>query len=185
MDVGFNNTNTLHIALEDNYLEDVEWIVEATSEERHNIWDKWHERHNWEQVSSGRLWTIINLEVKFERDDKKVIESLPVTLDVSYAILDGHKILFYDSPSRLVHLGYIEAFMHTYFQRTHDNYSRWNHTNSANFHNCAYYLDTIDTKPRNTTFEPYSNEEYYVFKPIKIKKHNLNKKLKKVKNTVN
>jgi len=35
MDTGLNNTNTLHIALENSYMEDVEWIIEATDEERH------------------------------------------------------------------------------------------------------------------------------------------------------
>ena len=154
MDVGFNNTNTLHLALEYDYLEDVEWIVEATSEERHHLWDKWHEKYNWEQVGSGRIITILELEVIYEKGNKKVKETLPVCVDFSFCILNGHKILFYYSPSRLAHLGYIEAFMSTYFQRTHDNYSRWNHTNATNFHNCANYLDTIDIEPRNTTYKP-------------------------------
>ena len=182
MDVGFNNTNTLHIKLDEPHLEDVEWIVEATSEERHHLWNKWHEIRNWEQIHSGQIHTLFNLDVKFEKDGKKVKETLPVSVDFSFCILDGHKILFYNCPSLLAHLGYVDAFMSTYFQRTHDNYSRWNHTNATNFHNCANYLDTIDKEVRDTVYKPYSNKKYHVFKPIKLETYNLNKKLNKVNN---
>ena len=37
MDVGLNNTNRLHQILDCKDLEDVVWLVEATSDERHHI----------------------------------------------------------------------------------------------------------------------------------------------------
>ena len=167
MDTGLNNKNTLHIALDNPFMEDVEWIVEATSEERHHIWGDYHEKHNWEEVSSGQLYTILQLKVKANVKGKKVKETLPISLDCSYAIIDGHKIMFYTSPSRLTHSGYIEAFLTTYFQRTHDNYTRWNHVDAANFHNCAGYLDTVDEKPRTTVYKPEDYEKkYFVFEPV-------------------
>jgi len=168
MDVGLNNKNTLHKALDNPFMEDVEWIVEATSEEQHQLWSMWHEQHNWEEVSSGQGYRIIELKIKAIVNGKKVKETLPVRINFNYAILDGHKIMFYTSDSLLTHHGYIEAFLITYFQRTHDSYNRWNHVNATNFHNCANYLDTVDVEERSTKYKPDSYEKkYHVFKKIK------------------
>ena len=41
MDVGLNNTNKLHLALEEPMLEDVEWLVEANSNETYLLWEKY------------------------------------------------------------------------------------------------------------------------------------------------
>lgn len=163
MDVGLNNTNTLHIALDDVYMKDIEWIVEATSEERFNLWKTYHERYDWKDVGMGTIHTILNLTVSY----KKFQEVLPICIEFMYAIIDGHKVCFYTSNARLVHHGYIEAFLTTYFQRTHHKYSRWNHTDATNFHNCINYLDTIDFEPRNTKYKPSKYDKpYFIFKKI-------------------
>jgi len=39
------------------------------------------------------------------------------------------------------------------FQLTHDGYTRWNHTNSSNFHNCVNSLDRLDKEPRETIYK--------------------------------
>lgn len=118
MDVGLNNRNYLHKKLGISYLEDVEWLVEATNEERFNLWKDYRDtKHKWESVSSGYSYEIINL--KIEGNGKIPSEVLPVWVEFSFAIIDGHKICFYTSNSRLVHHGYIESFLTTYFQRTH------------------------------------------------------------------
>jgi len=173
MDVGLNNKNTLHLALDNPYMEDIEWVVEATWDERHNLWKEYHEKRDWKEVGTGQVYTILNLEVTAkshkgtQEDLKNTKEVLPVCIEFSYAIIDGHKICFYTSNSRLVHHGYIEAFLLTYFQRTHDKYTRWNHTDATNFHNCIGYLDTVDKKPRNTIYKPNSYEEkYFMFKKV-------------------
>ena len=179
MDTGLNNINTLHLALDNEYLKDVEWIIEASSEERFQLWkdnkdceDKKYQ-HNWEEISHGEGYRIIELEINSVNacgENKKVKETLPVVVNFSYAIIDGHKILFYESNSLLVHHGYVEAFFLTYFQRTNDGYTRWNHTNATNFHNCVTHLNRIDIEPRNTIYEKQKNEErYFVFKEVKIK----------------
>jgi len=178
MDTGLNNTNTLHLALDDRYFEDVEWIIEATDEERFRIWQDYNKEHKWEQVSFGKSYTILNLEVKPVVKESKVYdakkvkkETLPVLIEFSFAIVNGHKIAFCDSPSTLTHSGYIEAFLLTYFQRTHDSYTRWNHTDATNAHNCLNYLNTIDIKPRKTIYKPNSYEEkYFIFKKCKNEK---------------
>lgn len=176
MDVGFNNTNTLHLALENPFLEDVVWLVEASSEERFQIWKKYHDQYEWQEVSTGHGYTLLTLEVSAFQKGKTPVskpyhikETLPVTINFTYAIVNGYKICFYDSSSLLVHHGYIEAFLHTYFQRTHDHYTRWNHTNATNFHNCIHYLKDLDLDPRETTYDISGyKSEYYIFDAFKL-----------------
>lgn len=83
MDVGLNNRNYLHKKLENSYLEDVEWIVEATSEERFNLWKDYHEdpKYKWEDVSRGFWYELINL--KINGNGKIPSEVLPVYVLVS------------------------------------------------------------------------------------------------------
>jgi hypothetical protein len=178
MDVGLNNTNRLHEALDNDFMKDIEWIVEATSNERHELWRKYHNedtrfkteageynkdgKYIWEEVSSGHGCTIASVVIDVTRNGKTVKETLPLHLNFSYAIINGHKIAFYDTSSLLAHHGIVEAFLITYFQRTHDNYSRWNHTNADNFHNCIGYLDTIDKEPRNSIYTGNKTESGYM-----------------------
>lgn len=179
MDVGFNNINFLHLTIDGHTtecLENIEWIVEANSDERHWLWQENHEDHEWKEHSVGYWHTIMELDLNISKkssiDGKNVRETLPVNISFNFAEIDGHKICFYYSPSLLVHHGYIEAFMCTYFQRTHDNFTRWNHVDAANFHNCINYLDTIDKSPRNTVYTPSADtKKYFVFKPISYKKY--------------
>lgn len=163
MDVGLNNTNTLHLALDNKYLKDVEWLIEATNEERFQIWKDYHEKMDWKQEPLGWSYKILEMIVKPKGGVKK--ETLPVMLEFSFAIVNGHKIAFYTSYSRLVHHGYIEAFLTTYFQRTHHEYTRWNQTDATNAHNCLNYLNDIDKEPRKTKYKPESHEKmYHIFK---------------------
>jgi len=165
MDTGLNNTNTLHLALGNEYLKDVEWIIEATNDDRFQIWKDYHDKMDWKEVSFGWSYMILEMVVKPKGSVKK--ETLPVMLEFSFAIVNGHKIAFYTSNSRLVHHGYIEAFLTTYFQRTHQEYTRWNHTNATNAHNCLNYLNDIDKKSRDTKYKPQSGEKmYHIFEPL-------------------
>lgn len=217
MDVGFNNTNTLHLALNEPSLEDVVWLVESNSNETHELWGSWSDqslthynsldisdgessalvqkaylqmgpedaekirhllemnkriqkfngrRSKWEQIMTGHSFTILKLECK-SPDGLGPIETLPIRIDFRYYIIHGHKIAFYSSDAALVHRFYVEAFLQTYFQRTHDGYSRWNHTDAQNFHNCINYLDTLDKEPRKTRFKPDGfMSQYFIFEPI-------------------
>lgn len=218
MDVGFNNTNKLHLALNEPELEDVVWLVEANSNETHELWASWSnqslthynpldisngeasalvqkaylqmgpadaekikllieinkkahrfggKRKTWKQVPVGHSFTILDLECT----PKGVLgptELLAVRIDFRYHIINGHKIAFYSSDGALSHRFYIDAFLRTHFQRTHDNYSRWNHTDAQNFHNCINSLETLDKDPRDTVYKPDGfMEQYYIFEPIK------------------
>jgi hypothetical protein len=161
MDVGLNNKNRLHEALDCEDLKDIVWLVEASSNEQLELWNIYHEKCNWVQLSPGYGFTITSLDVIDKKGNK---EKLPIYISFSFVRINDYKIAFYSSDSLLIHHGYIKAFLLTYFQRTHDNYSRWNHTNATNFHNCIGYLDTLDKEPRDSIYIP-DNNEYYIFEP--------------------
>lgn len=221
MDVGFNNTNTLHLALGEKELEDVVWLVEANSNEAHQLWADWSEqsitnfkpiemekteadalivkayssmspreaekirllvemntrvlkyggkRKKWKQIPAGHSFTIIELECK-PTNGIGPVQTLAVRIDFRYFVIDGFKIAFYSSNAIISHRFYVEAFLKTYFQRTHDNYTRWNHTDAQNFHNCINYLDTLDKNPRETSYKPDEfMHGYFVFEPIDLEK---------------
>jgi hypothetical protein len=219
MDVGFNNTNKLHLVLGDKYLEDVVWLVEANSNETHELWATWSdqsltnhnplalsdgessaliqkaylqmgaddaekikllvevnkkayrssgERKTWKQIPISSSFGILDLECAPTNGIGQK-ETLQVRIHFRYFIVDGHKIAFYYSDAVLSHKFYIDAFLRTYFQRTHDNYSRWNHTDAQNFHNCINYLESLDKDPRETVYKPEGYmEQYFIFEPIKF-----------------
>jgi len=100
------------------------------------------DRIDWQQVSNGFMILLGPYEFNGE--------TLPITIEVGFAIVKGRKVCFYNSPSRLVHHGIIDEYMRKHFQRTYDNYSRWCHCDSNNFHNCVSGLDRLDAEPRNT-----------------------------------
>lgn len=186
MDVGLNNRNTL--GKEAPELADVVFLVEATSNEKFNLWQEWsddsmfdvkplskntieclneaakswpvlrsvfdlnskiehnqHPRIKWEQVNVGRMLTIGHINIDNEK--------LPVNIEFSFAIIKGKKICFYNCCSRVADYTMIKNWLIKRFQLTHDKYSRWNHTDAANFHNCVQSLDNLDKKPRNTKYK--------------------------------
>ena len=209
MDTGLNNRNTLHLELDTPEMADIEWLVEANSNEVMELWEKWStksmtnfrpldideksftaggsdgggtikellalnervkrvnpKRREWVQINSGHGFTILTLECSIPGKRKK--EKLPIVVSFSYFVIDGHKVAFYSCDSALHHSFYVEAFLQTYFQRTHDKYSRWNHTDAQNFPNCINYLDTIDEKPRDTVYKPNDfMKKYFIFEPVK------------------
>jgi hypothetical protein len=156
MDTGLNNTNRLHEIFQNKDFEDIEWLIEANSNEQHQIWEGWHTKLKWEQINPGFSYTIKRLSVEGEE--------LPICLCFTFAKVNGRKIAFYECSSLLSHYGYIEVFLKTYFQRTHDNYCRWNQVDAKNAHNCLNYLETIDKEPRDTKYTPQGYmKKYFVF----------------------
>lgn len=177
MDVGLNNKNTLGEIRPE--FKDVVYFVSATSEEQFNIWQDYskesitniepisddfiealpdnfksrveklnnqvkraqHKRVDWVQVSAGFGLTIGSL-------DKR-----PVVVCFSFAYINGHKICFYEDTSEIVDHKMIEDWLISKFQLTHDGYTRWNHTNATNFHNCVQGLETLDKEPRDTVYK--------------------------------
>lgn len=180
MDVGLNNKNTLGEI--DPEFKDIVFLVKATSFEQFNIWQEYSkqsisniepiqdrfidilpteparklfgdlnnkvkkfasERVEWEQISSGFSIKIGN------------VNEMPVNVSFSFAIINGKKICFYEAISRIVDYVMVEDWLIDRFQLTNDNYTRWNHVNASNFHNCINSLDRLDKEVRDTVYEKH------------------------------
>jgi hypothetical protein len=185
MDVRLNNRNTF----DHPELKDVVFLVEATSTEKHNLWEQWsldyqktfatqpisvgernidrirsldplldilltavdmqkkkiEEKHKhrvkWEQISTGFVTQIGK------------IGSRPITVEFSFAMINGKKVAFYNGCSQVVDHEMIHDWLIKHFQLTHDNYTQWNHTDADNFHNCVNSLDNLDKEPRKTKYK--------------------------------
>ncbi len=185
MDIGLNNRSKLHEI--DNRFADVVFLVEANSNEVHNLWQQWsgksvesmpikllHEMlrdyralfsafpkellekvedvvnaaHNfvkWEQISEGFLYKIGELA------------GHPIRVNFRFAIINGKKVAFYTGSSRVYDHTMVENWLTSHFQLTHDNYTRWNHVDAQNFHNCVNGLDNLDKEPRDTIYRIKTN----------------------------
>jgi len=95
---------------------------------------------SWQEISSGFI-----LEIgKGQFGD----QSLPICVSFSFAIINGVKICFYYECSQARNSKMVDDWFRSKFQLTNDNYTRWNHVDAGNFHNCIGALDRLDTEPR-------------------------------------
>jgi len=119
-------------------------VLKSVFELNNDIKNNQHTRVKWEQVSAGFLKTIGHI-----KSGKK---KLPVSVEFSFAFINGKKVCFYNCCSRAADHTMIHDWLIERFQLTHDNYTRWNHTDAGNFHNCINSLEDLDKKPRNTKY---------------------------------
>jgi hypothetical protein len=137
MDVGLNNRNMFT----DDLLGDVDFLVEATSFERYTLWKEHHKDFGWIQHNQ-----ILDREIK-------KIKGRPISINFAFATIKNKKVAFYHPSSTLVDYKVIKKWLTDRFQLTHDNYTRWNHVDANNFHNCLNSLDNLDKNPRNTKYK--------------------------------
>jgi hypothetical protein len=116
-------------------------MYESVVERNKEIKELVDRRVNWKDISAG-FWRQIGTH-----------KNMPVCISFRFAYINGHKIAFYESTSQVAHHGMIEKYLIEKFQLTHDGYTRWNHTDATNFHNCVNSLDDLDIEPRDTTYE--------------------------------
>ncbi len=178
MDLGLNNRNKLGEI--DPMFNDVVFLVEATSEEKHFLW-KEKAFIEFESLSEyimkeaeatldfGSFKKLEKLNNKIKKDNwNKVeweqinegfyltighIDNRPICVSFSFAIIEGKKICFYYGSSEVVDYKMIENWLIDRFQLTNDNYNCWNKTDAGNFHNCINALDCIDKEPRDTVYK--------------------------------
>ena len=130
------------------YFKDVVFLVEATSHEDQFLWTEWsadyltlpyapkeegkfaRKRVDWQQVSLGHMLTIGE------------IDNRPICVSMSYAIINGRKIMFYEGCSQLVDHEMIREWLKHFTLNTirWDGGTRWGHCDAMNFHHC---LDAI------------------------------------------
>lgn len=116
-------------------------LLDPIQELNKKVKRNYRERADWKQINSG--FSIVIGHV----DDR------PVNVSFMFAIVNGHKICFYDIISQVADHKMVEKWLKTHFQLTHDGYCRWNHTNATNFHNCIQGLEKMDKEPRDTVYQ--------------------------------
>lgn len=117
---------------------DVEFLVAANSNERHNLWEMYYYYLNldkppiktWEQELAGESIQI------------GTIDKRPIVVATFCAKLNGHRIMFYYGCSQLVDHKMIDEWLQYWTLKTirWDNNMRWAHCDAMNFHSC---LDAI------------------------------------------
>lgn len=116
---------------------DIVFLIEANRNEQLAFWrDHFHDpRHKndhikeWKEVSMGHGITI------------GTVDNRPVVVSISYAFLNGKKVMFYEGVSQLVDHQMIEDWLMRYAENIkYDNGTRWAHCNSSNFHHCLHFV---------------------------------------------
>jgi hypothetical protein len=114
-------------------LNDVKFLVSATDFERHMLWQKWHHnehRVSWEQIMSGFGPCI------------GTIDGRPICLSLSFAIIEGHKVLFHDVVSQLADYKMAEEWLEMHCKpATNGGRST---TDAQNFHICVHALQALN-----------------------------------------
>jgi hypothetical protein len=109
---------------------DVKYIVEATDNEWHMLWEKYHYQPRsglpipWEEISMGKIVTIGEVAKR------------PIAIQISWAIINGHKVMFYEGSSQLVDYKMMEKWLEHHSLNTIQHEGRWAKTNVSNFGHC-------------------------------------------------
>ena len=145
----------------DSRLSDVEFVCEATSCERQNLWEKFHyglgggkctcgadkyPHLPWEQDSMGRL---IQVGTCFGH---------PVVISVVFAKINGLNVMFWENTSRVVDREMIQKWLDDNVSPSWDG-GRIAHTNAMNFH---HVIDASKEKERKCI----TNEHHKVVEGI-------------------
>ncbi len=111
---------------------DVTYIVEANTFEQLELWSAWHDKPrygisvNWEQVYRGVGVTI------------GTVDKRPVAVSVTYALIEGQRVMFYYGCSQLVDHQMIDDWVTHYAGSIRDPDGRWSHCDAQNFSHCVH-----------------------------------------------
>lgn len=106
------------------------YLVEATDYEQLALWKEWHQFvPSWVEDSSG-----YGLEVGRRA-------GLPVVVSVTWAIINGKRVCFYEAVSQMVDHGMVEKWRHEEFPKL-----RGAHCNAMNFAHCLEALWPHETR---------------------------------------
>ena len=111
-----------------------EFVVEATSFERLILWGENRNgvnRVGWEDIGDGWLETV------------GLYQGRPACISLSWAILNGHPILFYDATSELVDHLMIEQWFKENCWPLWDKGTRRAHCDAMNFHHCLSHCKKV------------------------------------------
>lgn len=115
-----------------------EYVVEATHEEMFQLWQETHTRFKWEQCHG---W-LITLGTVVIGPDVTNVETMPVTVSVTWQLLDGHLVAFYEAASQVVDYRMVDKYVR-------ENCAK--HTDAANFHHCVHDLELGSAPVKRST----------------------------------
>lgn len=118
------------IAPNDPRFAQVEYIVEADDFAQHALWNSWHEAIKWEADSSARL---VGLGILIGRN---------VTVEVRFARLNGHMVMFYNGNSDLVDHTMVGSFVEDVRKlglAARPGSAPAGSTDASNFHTCVQF----------------------------------------------
>ena len=123
--------------------EPVDFVVEATDTEQFLLWCRNDERKDgrkvsWEQISMGLLPTVGEFA------------GFPVTVTLTWAIINGRKVCFYEAASRVVDYDMVKQFVRDYVASATASFS-----NAMNFHNTL-----LDIARMNEAGTPENRKRY-------------------------
>lgn len=86
----------------------VDYAIEATDNEAFLLWEKNHEKMKWEQNCQGYMPTVKQLKILGEGGK---VESFPVSVSLTWWVIDGRTVLFYEPVSRFVDWDAVQEFV--------------------------------------------------------------------------
>jgi hypothetical protein len=122
---------------------DVVYVIEATSFEYHTLWINYHYRpqpgsnfiKDWEQINPGYLVNIGELDNR------------PICVNVSFAKLNGKKVIFYDAVSQVVDHVIVDKWIKTYTDKIITKSGGRAHCDAMNFVHCFGEIE-VQTVPK-------------------------------------
>lgn len=136
-------------------VEEAEYLVEATHQEKHSFWAQWHKRLDWEGISMGHSLIIGWLRTiptgKRLRTLKafKNLEARPINVCVFFARLNGVLVGFYEVVSTLSDQDVVDEWLETLpnVKKAKKAGDRAPHCNADNFHHCLFFVQDQSGKP--------------------------------------
>jgi hypothetical protein len=121
----------------DQFLKETEFVVEATHNESHLLWEKFCtqsmyktelNKYNWEQINPGYLICVGDFH------------GFPVNISCFWYRINGVMVMFYEDVSRIVDHEMIKEWLKKNCAPRWDKGTRLAHTNATNFHNVLGHI---------------------------------------------
>lgn len=121
------------VAEDAELFKDVEFVIEATSTEQHYLWcendrNEYNRKVTWVEVSMGHAIPIGSLDGR------------PVNVSLSYAVLNGVRVMFYYGVSQVVDHKMIEEWLRYHTENLRYGGGRWSRCDAMNFAHCLQYV---------------------------------------------
>jgi hypothetical protein len=86
----------------------VDYAIEATDNEAFRLWEANHSKMEWKQNSYGYMPTVKELKILNEQGKVKLV---PVCVTLTWAIVEGRTVLFYEPTSNFVDWEAVHEFV--------------------------------------------------------------------------